>query len=108
MRDACDDEGIFATDLAEALVTAGVPFREAHRRVGELLRRLEDERRSLRDIRADEWSAFGLEHGAALLDPERSVAARSGPGGPSPASVKAQIDALDETINGGRGSEASS
>jgi argininosuccinate lyase len=104
MRDACDDdEGIYATDLAEALVAAGVPFREAHRRVGELLRRLEDERRSLRDVRADEWSAFGLELGAALLDPERSAAARSGPGGPSPASVKAQIDALDEIIDGGRG-----
>jgi argininosuccinate lyase len=103
MRDACDDEGLYATDLAEALVAAGVPFREAHRGVGELLRRLEDDGRSLRDVRANEWSAFGLELGGALLEPERSAAARSGPGGPSPASVKAQIAALDEIIDGGRG-----
>jgi len=97
MRAACDDEGLYATDLAEALVAAGIPFREAHRRTGELLRRLEDDG-SLRDLSADVWIAFGVEHGPALLDPERSVAARSGPGGPSPASVKAQIDALDAAL----------
>ncbi len=39
-------EGLYATDLAEALVRDGVPFREAHRRTGELLKRV-DERRTL-------------------------------------------------------------
>ena len=38
MRAACEDEGLYATDLAEALVRSGVPFREAHRRTGELLK----------------------------------------------------------------------
>jgi argininosuccinate lyase len=94
MRAACDDEGLYATDLAEALVVTGVPFREAHRRTGALLRRLEDEDRSLRDLDDAEWTAFGVQRGSNLLDPDRSVAARSGPGGPSPASVKAQADAL--------------
>ena len=32
MRAACADEGLYATDLAEALVRDGAPFREAHRR----------------------------------------------------------------------------
>jgi argininosuccinate lyase len=94
MRAACDDEGLYATDLAEALVALGVPFREAHRRTGELLRRLERQDRSLRDLDEEAWIAFGLARGSTLLDPDRSVAARSGPGGPSPASVKAQTDAL--------------
>ena len=94
MRAACDDEGLYATDLAEALVGSGVPFREAHRRTGELLRDLEEQGRSLRDLGDDEWFALGLDRGSVPLDPERSVAARSGPGGPSPASVKAQIDEL--------------
>jgi len=98
MRAACEDEGLYATDLAEALVVAGVPFREAHRRTGELLRRLEDEGGSLRGLDADAWSAFGVPHGSSLLEPARSVGARSGPGGPSPASVKAQIDALDAAL----------
>jgi len=94
MRAACADEGLYATDLAEALVASGVPFREAHHRTGRLLRDLERQGRSLRDLGGGEWRAFGLERGSLLLDPERSVAARSGRGGPSAASVKAQVDEL--------------
>src|SRR5204862_7376193 len=41
MRNASGDPDLFATDVAEALVRSGVPFREAHRRTGELLKRLE-------------------------------------------------------------------
>ncbi|HSL10227.1 MAG TPA: argininosuccinate lyase, partial [Actinomycetota bacterium] len=92
------DEGLYATDLAEALVKRGVPFREAHRRTGELLKRVAAERRSLRDLTAAEWEAFGVLEGAAMLDPDAAVAARGGRGGPSPASVVAQADALDRLI----------
>src|SRR5206468_5902544 len=67
MRAACRDEGLYATDLAEALVASGVPFREAHRRTGELLRRLEGEHRALRDLTETEWTAFGVDLGSALL-----------------------------------------
>ena len=77
---------------------AGVPFREAHRRTGDLLKRLDAEGRSLRDLTADEWAAEGVPDGAAMLDPDRSIAARPGPGGPSTASVLAQCDALDELL----------
>jgi argininosuccinate lyase len=98
MRAACDDPGLYATDLAEALVRSGVPFREAHRRTGELLKRLSDEGRTLRDLNAAEWEAFGVPGGDTLLDPDRSVAARPGPGGPSPASVRAQADALGSLL----------
>ena len=86
--------GLYATDLAEAMVRAGVPFREAHRRTGELLKRLDAEGRTLRDLTDEEWEAEGVPEGAALLDPDRSIASRPGPGGPSPASVLAQCDAL--------------
>jgi len=95
MRTACEDPGLYATDVAEAMVRAGVPFRDAHRRTGELLKRLDAEGRSLRDLTADEWAAEGVPEGAAMLDPDRSIAARPGPGGPSTASVLAQCDALD-------------
>src|SRR5206468_5356122 len=64
MRAACDDDGLYATDLAEALVATGVPFRDAHRRMGELLRRLEDEGGSLRGLSEDAWLAFGVPHGS--------------------------------------------
>lgn len=95
MRAACDDEGLYATDLAEALVRDGVPFRDAHRRVGGLLKQLDHEDRTLRDVTEDEWKAFGVPDGGQLLDPVRSVDARDLSGGPSPGSVRHQADALD-------------
>jgi argininosuccinate lyase len=98
MRAACRDPGLYATDLAEALVKVGVPFREAHRRTGELLKRLDAESRSLRDLTPQEWETFGVPGGDALLDPDASIAARPGVGGPSPASVDRQCDALERLL----------
>jgi argininosuccinate lyase len=98
LRAACADPGLYATDLAEALVRSGEPFREAHRRTGTLLKELADSGRSLRDVTEEEWVAFGDADGAAMLDPDASIAARSGPGGPSRASVDAQLAALDALL----------
>jgi argininosuccinate lyase len=95
MRAASAAEGLYATDLAEALVRDGVPFREAHRRTGELLKRFEEEGRSLADLADEEWVAFGVPDGAALLDPDRSVAARTTAGGPSRDSVRLQVALLE-------------
>jgi argininosuccinate lyase len=100
MRAACAAEGLYATDLAEALVRDGVPFREAHNRTGELLKRVDEEGRSLADLTDEEWNAFGVPSGAELLDPDRSVASRTMPGGPSAESVRSQVDALERTIAG--------
>jgi argininosuccinate lyase len=99
MRSAAGVPGLYATDVAEALVAAGVPFREAHRRVGELLKGLDAEGRTLGDLTAGEWSALGLPEGATLLDPDRAVAVRAVPGGPSPASVRTQADALERMLD---------
>jgi argininosuccinate lyase len=98
MRTAASAEELFATDLAEALVARGVPFREAHGRVGRLLAQLEADGRSLASLDATEWGAFGVPDGAALLDPERAVAARAMAGGPSSASATAQIARLEERL----------
>jgi len=98
MRAACTDPALYATDVAEALVLDGVPFREAHRRTGELLKRLESERRTMRDLAPDEWAAIGVPNGADLLDPDHAIAARSMAGGPSPSSVQAQLAALDALL----------
>jgi argininosuccinate lyase len=98
MRAACADEGLYATDLAEALVRDGVPFREAHRRTGELLKRVDGEGRSLAELTDDEWKAFGVPDGAEFLDPDRSVTARTTSGGPSPESVRTQADLLGRLI----------
>ena len=98
MREAASAEGLYATDLAEALVRAGVPFREAHRRVGELLRRLEAEARTVRTLSPNEWADLGLADGAVLLDGDRAVRSRATPGGPSPRSVRAQAEAIERAL----------
>jgi argininosuccinate lyase len=98
MREAAEEEALYATDLAEELVRAGVPFRQAHRRIGVMLKRLDAEHRSLRSLGSDEWSNLGLPEGGSLLDPDRSVRARSMPGGPSPASVRAQAQAIEVSL----------
>jgi argininosuccinate lyase len=100
MRAACAAEGLYATDLAEALVKAGVPFREAHRRTGALLKELADRGGSLAAMTGEEWEAFGVPGGGALLDPDASVAAHATPGGPSAQSVRAQADALAAFLTG--------
>jgi argininosuccinate lyase len=99
MRDAARDPGLFATDLAEALVRTGVPFREAHRRVGELLRRLEAEDRSFHALSPDDWALLGLPDGADLLDADRAVRARATRGGPSPDRVRAQAEELERVLS---------
>jgi len=98
MRAAAADEGLYATDIAEALVRDGVPFREAHRRTGELLKRLATEGGTLRGLDRDAWEAFGVADGASMLDPERSVRVRTMPGGPSPASVGTQAEAIERAL----------
>jgi argininosuccinate lyase len=75
-----------------------VPFREAHRRTGELLKRLADEGRRLADLDDEEWTAFGVKDGARMLDPDASVAARTMPGGPTVESVRSQADALEALV----------
>jgi argininosuccinate lyase len=103
MREACADEGLYATDLAEALVRSGVPFRQAHQRTGELLRRVESEGRRLRDLSDEDWTAFGVAEGASMLDPDAAIEARDAPGGPSPPSVVSQADALEASLARGGG-----
>jgi hypothetical protein len=66
--------------------------------VGELLRRLETEARTVRTLSPDEWADLGLADGAVLLDGDRAVRARSTRGGPSPESVRVQADAIERAL----------
>ncbi|MGH2691899.1 MAG: argininosuccinate lyase [Actinomycetota bacterium] len=97
MRAAAGDPSLLATDLAEHLVSRGVPFREAHAAIGGVVSKLESEGRTFADVKPDEWSALDPhldEETGSLLDAEGSIARRSGPGGPSPDSVRAQAAQL--------------
>ena len=111
------NDQLAATDLAEALVAAGVPFRDAHERVGKLVREAEalgvgggdgiragddgggvgdggGSGRSLRSVpnaRALEILGSQVKNWKALLDPARSVGRKRTSGSTRPAEVDRQI-----------------
>jgi len=88
---------VVALDLAEALVARGVPFREAHRAVGELVARLKSEGRDFATVTAGELESTHtrlVPEDLDLLDPRGSVEARKSPRGGSFTSVAEQIEEL--------------
>jgi argininosuccinate lyase len=91
------DASLRATDLADQLVLAGVPFRESHGLVGRLVReaeRLGVPVDAVPDAAAREIHAALPAALAALGTWEDSVEHRATPGGSSRASVQAQIEEL--------------
>jgi argininosuccinate lyase len=84
-----------ATELADFLAARGVPFREAHRAVGALVRRCEELGVSLEEAPGEELAAAHpalAELPRELLTPGGSVANKKSPGSTSLGSVAAQLD----------------
>jgi argininosuccinate lyase len=90
LRAAAGADFSTATDLADHLAQRGVPFREAHRVVGALVRACLESGRDLPDLGLDELRryspAFTAE--AVGITAERVVAARGSHGGTAPARVR--------------------
>jgi argininosuccinate lyase len=91
---AASDDFALATDVAEALVLLGVPFREAHERVGELVRIAEQQGTGLAALEIEvvrrahpdlvgRWSE--------LLDPRAATERRTGRGATAPDAVRMQL-----------------
>ena len=95
MRAAADSPDAVATDVAEWLVARGMPFRQAHAKVGELVSRSIATGTPLVDlVRSD--SALGPD-AAALFAPGVAVLRRSSHGAAGPAVAAAQRDELRRT-----------
>lgn len=96
MRAAADSPDAVATDVAEWLVARGMPFRQAHAKVGELVSRSIATNTPLVDlVRAD--LALGPD-AAALFAPGVAVARRSSHGAAGPVAAAAQRDELHHTV----------
>ncbi len=96
------DPSMLATDLADYLVRRGVPFRDAHRAVGEAVRLAEQRGVALSDLSAEDFKRIAPEFGADVKDVfafSRSVAAREVIGGTGPHAVRAQIARAKEIAN---------
>jgi argininosuccinate lyase len=92
MAAAADVETVAATDLAEWLVARGMPFREAHALVGNLVRRHVEGATPLAELVAAD-PALGTE-AAALVAPGVAVSRRTSPGGGGPRAIEPQLEAF--------------
>ena len=85
---------LLATDVADYLVTKGMPFRQAHEVVGGMVRQLLAEGRDFRTLSLPEWrrhSELFDDDVRTVLTPEASVRARKTPQSTHPASVAAAL-----------------
>ena len=100
-RRAAEESWVVATDLAEGLARAGVPFHQGHQLVGKLV--LESTRANKKPA---DWSAADLtdfapqftEDQARLLDPAEGMKNREIPGGTGPASVARALAEAEERL----------
>jgi argininosuccinate lyase len=90
-----------ATELADALVLRGVPFRDAHQVVAELVRDLEAEGRDLSGLTLEELKSVHSEFQPevlAWLDPRTAAERRDSQGGTAWSEIERQIALLEERV----------
>jgi len=103
MRDAARDPMLLATDLAEALVRAGVPFREAHEAVGRTVAHCLEKDLDLRSLTREDLRAFHPAFPAAaaeLLSLERALEERNQIGATARTCVVAALDEAEGNVAG--------
>lgn len=96
---------MMATDLADYLVGKGSTFRDAHEAVGTLISEAEGKGCELTALPVESFETAHSLFGSDVmewLDPVKSVARRSVPGGTGPDAVKAQLEAAVLAIQPGR------
>jgi argininosuccinate lyase len=101
MRAAVDAGYLVATEVADYLVTKGVPFREAHDIAGHLVRVASGRGVELAQLTLDELRAAHASFGPDLaewLDPARAVDRRDLVGGPARTRVLAEIQRIEHEL----------
>ena len=101
MEKAASDPALMATDLAEALVGLGVPFRTAHHRVGSFVKYCKEQNKQLDQVTLEEMQITIPEATAefpAMFDPKASVAKRNLTGGTGFDAVASQLKFWQERL----------
>ncbi len=91
---AVADPALLATDLADYLVLRGVPFRQAHHAVGDIVKLAEKLDLPLNQLPTAEVQKINPAYGAdwqEVFDLKRALAKRTGTGMPGPAQVAKQF-----------------
>ncbi len=104
-KESCDqaalDPQLLATDLADYLVRAGVPFRKAHEVVATVVRLAEDQGVTVDQLSLEAFQEAHAAFGSDVFDVfdwERSVEAREAPGGTARKAVLDQIAAAQTRL----------
>ncbi|MEW5801333.1 MAG: argininosuccinate lyase [bacterium] len=101
MRQAASDEMMLSTDLADYLVRKGVPFREAHRIIGQAVAYCLKQHRKYSELSLAEWQRISpLFAGDVvdLLNPEASVEAKRSLGGTSGSRVRDALEQAEKVL----------
>ncbi len=101
LTDAATDEMLAATEIADLLVRRGVPFREAHSIVGELVRAAIERGVPLSELPDEELERHSSQLGEGYreaLTLRSSLEQKKIEGGTSTASLKRQIDHARKTL----------
>jgi argininosuccinate lyase len=99
---AAEESWVVATDLAEALARAGLPFHQAHQLAGRFVLESLRSGKKPADWTAEDMQRFAPEFTgdfAALLDPKRGMQSREIPGGTGPQSVAAALAAARQRLS---------
>ena len=98
---AVSDPMLLATDLADYLVRAGVPFRQAHEIIGKLVAHCIETKRSFPELDLAVFQSFSPRFGQdvfEVLDVRRALEARQATGAPSPANVREQLERWEKKL----------
>ncbi len=101
MREAVEQGYATATELADYLVTKGVPFRDAHEITGQAVAKAIAEGKQLPELSLEELQIFSAEIDEdvlKLLHPEGAMHRHAHPGGPAPEAVRKAVLQAREKI----------
>jgi len=101
IEEAATQDFTLATELADYLVSRGIPFRRAHRIAGEIVRYAEERGKDLRELDLGELRRFYPEMGEDVfswLEPQKALERRKLEGGTAPQRVKEAIERAKEEL----------
>jgi len=100
--DAAQGNYILATDLADYLAKKGVPFRQAHTAVAELVRYAVEQKKDLSELSLQEYRRFNpqFNEDARSITVASSLAARDVLGGTAPEQVKKALAEAKRRLEG--------
>ncbi len=96
------DESLFSVDIVEYLIKKGVPYRQAHDIVGNMVRKCLDKGRKISTLSEKELRAFSpllTMDVMRILNAESSVRLKTSWGGTSPAGVQKQLSLWEKKID---------